>query len=113
MSVRDKRRSDSVEELSDGQLRCHLHNRHAFVDDPDIFLRTIAPNAQIWELIYDCNLCAVRRIDSCEPETYILLSREYDYSNANSYRISFPATKEDFRGEVIRRNRVKVTKRLA
>lgn len=104
--VQIRRKSFSLEELSDGQLRCHLHNRHMFNDDPDIYLRKLSKGQQGWQIVFECKSCGVIRIDTCEPETFELWSREYQYHDAQGYKLLFAATVQDFRAETVRRKRM-------
>lgn len=99
------KRSDSVRDLTDLQLKCHLY-RHNFAE-PDIYLEHYSRdhptgNRDGWVMVHVCD-CGVQRFDYVEPETYELWDRKYWYTKADGYLVSFPATTQDYRAEVIRR----------
>ena len=97
------KRSSALQELTDAQLNCHMY-RHRF-NEPDIFRVNYGSMSRdyIWEMIHECTSCNVKRTDTVEPETFELYQRDYDYRNASGYLLSFAATMQDFRQELIRR----------
>jgi hypothetical protein len=103
------KRANSIEEMTNTQLYCHMY-RHTF-DEPEVYLERHYPKfskkaPDSWVMVHRCDCGTVRR-DYVEPETYILWDRKYEYTNTDGYLVSFVATVEDFRKEVIHRRRMR------
>lgn len=102
------KRASSLEELSIQQINCHLY-RHTFID-PDVFLIGMGDGSPSWVMIHNCSSCNAKREDYCEPETFVLWYRTYDYSNAGGYLLTFRPSVEDLRKELVRRHGLRLVK---
>lgn len=63
--------------------------RHAF--DGNVYEERLEDSRKkVWVARLECKSCGTRRIDVMVPSTCELISRHYDYSNAEGYNTKLP-----------------------
>ena len=98
MTKHKSRRSSALSDLTVPQLMCHM-GRHLF-SEPAVYLVKMKDNISAWVMIYECGSCGTTREDYCEPETFELWYRTYDYSNAPGYLLTFRPSIEEIRSSI-------------